>query len=170
VAGKTGTALKVADGDYSKDRARASFVGFFPADRPSVALLVIIGEPETSIYGGQVAAPVFRRIARRWADTFPRVTDRLARAADSAATPEPPASSAPLAPAPDRLAEASGDAMPDLRGVSARRAVYWLRRHGVAVRLRGGEGVVTRQVPAPGADLPGRAVLRCATPPRAGAR
>jgi cell division protein FtsI (penicillin-binding protein 3) len=170
VAGKTGTALKVAGGDYSKDRARASFVGFFPADRPSVAVLVIIGEPETSIYGGQVAAPVFRRIARRWADTFPRVTDRLAQAADSAATPEPPASSAPLARAPDRLAEASGDAMPDLRGVSARRAVHWLRRHGVGVRLRGGDGVVTRQVPAPGADLPGRAVLRCAAQSRAGAR
>jgi len=77
VAGKTGTALHVDDGSYAEEKGRASFVGFFPADDPEVTLLVMMGAPETSIYGGEVAAPVFRRVARRWAGTFPDVLERI---------------------------------------------------------------------------------------------
>src|SRR5439155_711648 len=64
VAGKTGTAQKVNlhTGSYSSKRI-GSFVGFVPADRPRVVILVLIDEPGAASYGGVVAAPVFRAIA-----------------------------------------------------------------------------------------------------------
>jgi cell division protein FtsI (penicillin-binding protein 3) len=66
VAGKTGTAQKVdpATGRYSTSARVASFVGFVPAEKPRVVVLVLIDEPTTSRYGGTVAAPVFREIAQ----------------------------------------------------------------------------------------------------------
>ena len=64
VCGKTGTAQKIGeDGTYAEDRFIASFVGFTPAERPEVAIVVIIDEPDEDHYGGTVAAPVFRKIA-----------------------------------------------------------------------------------------------------------
>ena len=63
--GKTGTARKVDEnGEYASDRHVASFVGFAPADEPRVAVLVVIDEPKGQIYGGAVAAPVFKKIAQ----------------------------------------------------------------------------------------------------------
>jgi cell division protein FtsI (penicillin-binding protein 3) len=63
--GKTGTARKIDDnGTYSNDRHVASFIGFAPAENPQVAVLVVIDEPKTQIYGGAVAAPVFKKIAQ----------------------------------------------------------------------------------------------------------
>lgn len=65
VAGKTGTAL-VADGEkgYSEKKYNASFVGYFPADNPKYSCIVVVNRPEAGkIYGGSVAAPVFKEIA-----------------------------------------------------------------------------------------------------------
>jgi cell division protein FtsI (penicillin-binding protein 3) len=65
VCGKTGTARKLDEsGSYSKSKYIASFVGFTPADKPKLAIVVIIDEPQGQYYGGTVAAPVFQRIAR----------------------------------------------------------------------------------------------------------
>jgi cell division protein FtsI (penicillin-binding protein 3) len=65
VCGKTGTTRKLDDdGVYSNTRHIASFVGFTPAENPKLAILVVIDEPKGKYYGGTVAAPVFRRIAR----------------------------------------------------------------------------------------------------------
>jgi len=157
VAGKTGTALRLSEGEYSADETRASFVGFFPADAPEVALLVVLGSPDGGPHGGEVAAPVFRRVARRWAGTFPSVVDRM--------TPDPsPASDAAPADAQsaaDALPAVRPDTMPDLTGLSTRRAVAWLRTHGIEVRLNG-EGAVVRQRPRPGAALPTRVLLTAA--------
>src|SRR5512137_324931 len=65
VAGKTGTAQKAdgATGGYSADKRFSSFVGFVPADAPRVVLGVFIDEPKGDVYGGDVAAPVFRELA-----------------------------------------------------------------------------------------------------------
>jgi cell division protein FtsI (penicillin-binding protein 3) len=63
VAGKTGTAQKAAVGGYSHDRFVASFIGFFPADAPDVCIAVFLDEPQNGYYGGQTAAPIFKRIA-----------------------------------------------------------------------------------------------------------
>lgn len=68
VAGKTGTAQKIdaATGAYSPRKHLASFVGFVPARKPLLSMIVVIDEPRTALhYGGQVAAPVFQEIARR---------------------------------------------------------------------------------------------------------
>ena len=70
VAGKTGTAWKVIDGSYTSSRSRATFVGFFPAEAPRVVMLVMMDEPRLSIYGGEVAAPVFAEAGRRWLPTL----------------------------------------------------------------------------------------------------
>lgn len=65
VAGKTGTSQKIDEVTkaYSHSLYVASFVGFVPAERPEVVVLVVVDQPEKSIYGGTVAAPAFRRIA-----------------------------------------------------------------------------------------------------------
>jgi len=64
VAGKTGTAQKAnANGSYASDRFTAVFAGAVPADHPRLVIVVVVDEPQGSIYGGQVAAPIFRHIA-----------------------------------------------------------------------------------------------------------
>lgn len=63
-AGKTGTAQKILpDGTYSHDHFIASFIGFVPYDEPAVVITVSIDEPHPVIFGGEVAAPCFSRIA-----------------------------------------------------------------------------------------------------------
>ncbi len=65
VAGKTGTAQLVDQRTkrYSKDRFISSFVGFVPADNPKIAMIIVVHEPKGAIYGGVVAAPVFKAVA-----------------------------------------------------------------------------------------------------------
>ena len=65
VAGKTGTAAKIdPEGTYSTSRYVASFVGMVPATKPKLVIMVMVDEPHGDIYGGVVAAPAFREIAR----------------------------------------------------------------------------------------------------------
>lgn len=68
VAGKTGTA-HVSDGPikYGHGVYQATFVGYFPADKPQYTCIVVIRtKPHAaSHYGGTVAAPVFREIATK---------------------------------------------------------------------------------------------------------
>lgn len=67
VCGKTGTAQKanqIGIG-YSEGRVITSFVGFAPYDNPQVAIIVVIDEPhgpDNEIFGGTVAAPIFKEI------------------------------------------------------------------------------------------------------------
>lgn len=64
IAGKTGTAQLIVDGAYTSERHMASFVGYFPADKPKYACIVVINDPlQNGNYGGEVAAPVFREIS-----------------------------------------------------------------------------------------------------------
>ena len=65
VAGKTGTAQKsdTVSGGYSQSRVMASFAGFFPAYSPAYLIYIVVDEPKTAHYGGDVAAPCFRKIA-----------------------------------------------------------------------------------------------------------
>ena len=65
VAGKTGTAAKPdAQGGYSDTNYVASFVGIVPASHPRLVILVSVDEPQGQIFGGVVAAPAFRDIAK----------------------------------------------------------------------------------------------------------
>lgn len=65
VGGKTGTAQKLINGRYSNKNHNSSFVGFFPADNPQIVCLILIDSPQKGRYGGQVAAPIFKEIAKR---------------------------------------------------------------------------------------------------------
>jgi len=67
VAGKTGTAQKVdpATGAYSKTKYVASFIGFGPVNNPAITIAVILDSPVGLHQGGQVCAPVFKRIAQQ---------------------------------------------------------------------------------------------------------
>ncbi|MGE5652287.1 penicillin-binding protein 2 [Noviherbaspirillum sp. UKPF54] len=63
VAGKTGTAYKLAGGRYV-NKYVASFVGFAPVSNPRIVIAVMVDEPSNGQhYGGDVAAPVFSAIA-----------------------------------------------------------------------------------------------------------
>jgi len=63
VAGKTGTARKLKDGQYVNAYV-ASFAGFAPVSDPRIVVAVMIDEPGGGrYYGGDVAAPVFAQIA-----------------------------------------------------------------------------------------------------------
>lgn len=66
-AGKTGSAQKIdpATGRYSHTQLIASFTGFAPISDPAVTILVSLDSPVGEHEGGQVAAPVFKRIAEQ---------------------------------------------------------------------------------------------------------
>jgi cell division protein FtsI (penicillin-binding protein 3) len=66
-AGKTGSAQKIdpATGRYSPTQLIASFSGFAPINDPAVTILVSLDSPVGEHEGGQVAAPVFKRIAEQ---------------------------------------------------------------------------------------------------------
>ncbi|KQR72717.1 penicillin-binding protein [Pedobacter sp. Leaf176] len=67
IAGKTGTA-QVADankGYKAKKQYQASFVGYFPADKPKYSMIVVINDPKGGYYASMVSGPVFREIADR---------------------------------------------------------------------------------------------------------
>jgi cell division protein FtsI (penicillin-binding protein 3) len=68
IAGKTGTARKVIDGEYSKQSHCASFVGFVPAVNSKFVLMILMDSPKKSYYGGEVSAPIFKRIVSRIRD------------------------------------------------------------------------------------------------------
>ncbi|GAB1350141.1 penicillin-binding protein [Ignavibacteriales bacterium] len=66
IGGKTGTSRKIVNGEYSKERYNSSFVGFFPSDKPKYICLILVNSPKSiGITGGEVAAPVFRNVAKR---------------------------------------------------------------------------------------------------------
>jgi cell division protein FtsI (penicillin-binding protein 3) len=70
IAGKTGTA-QIANEKYgykvnSKISYQASFVGYFPAERPEYSCIVVVNSPSSSVYyGNVVAGPVFKEIANK---------------------------------------------------------------------------------------------------------
>lgn len=64
VAGKTGTAQKVAKGSktYTSGSYVSSFLGFAPYHDPKLCVMVVLDEPRNGYYGGTVAAPAFKEI------------------------------------------------------------------------------------------------------------
>lgn len=157
VAGKTGTAQKVdAVGRYSMIDHIASFVGYVPASRPSLVVLVSLDTPRGQFNeGGDVAAPLFARIATeavrllaippddptrniRLVTYSPDTLPRANTATDRVKSP-------PTVIDDPRI-------MPDLRGMSLREAALLAARHGLTVDIHG-SGVVSSQAPLPGTPI-----------------
>ncbi|MET0594942.1 MAG: penicillin-binding transpeptidase domain-containing protein, partial [Polyangiaceae bacterium] len=169
VAGKTATAYKhdPATGKYAADRYTSSFIGFVPAERPRIAVAIVLDEPALAHAGGFVAAPAFRRIGEmslRYLGVIPKGTppiaiSKVASAPDPAAqmyeamrqaqAPEPPkevvTTSAPPPKGTVRL--------PDLKGMSQREAMKSALDLGLFPALDG-TGTLSRQDPAAGTVLP----------------
>jgi cell division protein FtsI (penicillin-binding protein 3) len=72
LAGKTGTAQVVVDGQYSATIYDSVFAGFFPADRPRVTLAVMVHGAKARYHGSMLAAPIYRDVAAaiisKWAE------------------------------------------------------------------------------------------------------
>jgi cell division protein FtsI/penicillin-binding protein 2 len=153
VAGKTGTAEKVAEaGGYGGDY-NASFVGFVPSRRPALTILVVIDTPRAgSHYGGAVAAPIFKRIAEAGLQHLgvPPTIDPLPPVIVAEDRTEPARSRPPMPTIIQAAAPLDGPVLvPDVRGLSARAAIRILAGVGVIVRPSG-FGLVVDQTPAPG--------------------
>lgn len=159
VAGKTGTAQKpdLVHGGYSSTKRVASFIGFVPAGDARLVLLVVVDEPEGNVYGGVVAAPAFRAIARGALRYLGIVPDR------SEPVPLPEAQEGTLVRV-ERKSE-NGAAkkegaleVPDFVGLSLREAVEKARTLKLKVEMRG-NGYVVKQSPSAGAVWGGSETL-----------
>ena len=175
VAGKTSTAQKVdpATGKYSTEKFTAVFVGFVPAERPRIVVAVVLDEPTIGRYGGDLAGPVFRRVAEAslrslgvapsGAQSTAALDDRRADLIDArvaaskpAPAPAPSVASAPLTPGDVRV--------PDTTGMAARDAVAALTRAGLVPQFDG-SGRAVRQTPAGGSAAPKGSSVRVVLEP-----
>ena len=86
-AGKTGTVRKVAAGGYDDQSHVALFAGFAPAKEPRIVLVVVVNEPRGKLFGGgDVAAPIFARVASRALRVLGVLPNDAAAAAPAPAT------------------------------------------------------------------------------------
>ncbi len=182
VAGKTATAQKIdpETGKYTDTHYIASFVGFVPADKPRLTIVVQIDEPMAGTYaGGSVAAPVFRRVgemALRYLGVTPSGTEQakltdiaeLAKGMDPAGEAYKAVSEAKGEPAseatadkvtPSRKAKPNEVEIPDLSGYPAREAIHLASDLGLLPRISG-SGRVMRQEPVAGSIVPKGATLK----------
>jgi cell division protein FtsI (penicillin-binding protein 3) len=149
VAGKTGTAQKadLAHGGYAAKKRVGSFIGFVPAQDPRLVVLVLVDEPEVNVYGGVVAAPVFRNIARgalRQLAVAPQKTDTI----PSPAGPRDAAPRRASVKTPD-MPDDGTSIVPDFVGLSLREALEKARTLKMRLKMQG-NGYVVKQSPAAG--------------------
>ena len=156
VAGKTGTAQKVdPSGRYSMVDHVASFVGYVPASRPAIVVLASLDTPRgPKNEGGDVAAPLFARVAERALRQLAVPPDDASRVLRVVAPPPELSALKPAAYVPEAVVLSADEPgrMPDLRGKSAREAALAAARRGLIVELKG-TGSVIAQSPSPGAEI-----------------
>jgi cell division protein FtsI (penicillin-binding protein 3) len=183
VAGKTGTA-HVSDGPIKYDHGvyQASFVGYFPADRPQYTVIVVVRtKPHAaSHFGGTVAAPVFREIATKlyamyvdkkdpslyavkkdsaayfyagYTPDIKNVYDILkVKYADSASTGNWSMVYAANYQPVVKASSVKKKVMPNVRGMGLKDALYLLENMGVKVTVTGKGKIAAQSVP-PGTEL-----------------
>jgi cell division protein FtsI (penicillin-binding protein 3) len=153
VAGKTGTAQKVdpITKGYSASKRTASFIGFVPARKPRLTILVMIDEPKTSPYGGVVAAPAFSAIALQSLCYLKVPPDTIVRSKPQAVVAEasPDAEDESAVAEGAIVEEGEGIVMPNFRGKSMRQTLKIMEEQGLNVRLHG-SGRAIEQNPLPG--------------------
>ena len=160
-------------GRYTQDRFTSSFLGFVPADKPRLAIVVVLDEPMLTHAGGAVAAPAFRRIAEfalRYLGIKPEGTKEtpLGQVAALAApatsgkpngvgsawkTTTPPLAHVSQADVPPPSSPNGTSVVPTVLGLPAREALRAATHNGLVPSLFG-HGLVTRQEPAPGQVVP----------------
>lgn len=144
-AGKTGTGQKfLRKGGYYGQYV-ASFIGIAPYNDPDICVLVVLDEPEISIYGGEVAAPVFSRIAERvLVYRGVKINKFIAQE--------------PREKGGDNI-KFNDDLMPDFRGLTMAQSLKLLiniQSKMIVDYSFIGNGSVYKQTPAPGVRLKGK--------------
>ncbi len=173
-AGKTGTAQKIVAGRYSDSKYLASFIGFAPLPQPRITVLVQIDEPKSSIYGGEVSAPVFRRIAQQTLQllhvppdqTLPMQLRKVDPTIVADAVDFLP-NATPVIPAaiPDEANAGAGEdgviimraaaetvIVPDFAGMSKRRVIERAQELGIRIQAFG-TGAAVSQLPPAGTPI-----------------
>lgn len=148
IAGKTGTAQKIRpDGTgYMDGRYIASFCGFAPVEDPRVTVLVIIDDPGTgNYYGGQIAAPVAKRIFTqlfRYMHIEPS-SDPFAGMNQKAAQAKPKTTATYTGEVPEGKV-----VVPDFSGKSLREAAQLASERGLSCDPEGSGYAVSQNIPA----------------------
>ncbi len=163
VAGKTGTAdLIDATGRYMKNRTRASFVGFAPAEDPRIVIVVTIEDPVVARSGGSVSAPVFSAIAK---ETLAYLGVQATTDVNAREDEEEEESDLPIEIAAQSRPwwftnSAIGDhqLVPELKDMPLAQALAELAPLGFNIHVEG-QGCVAEQTPQAGALLPHNAEI-----------
>lgn len=134
VAGKTGTAQKVARGTRGYSKVMASFIGFAPAENSRLLALVVLDEPGCPItYGGVIAAPVVGNIFRdalRYLNVRPHYE-------------------------PEIMEKITNEeiVVPNILNIPIREATQLLEKKEIQFRFIGQGSYVYDQIPKPGARI-----------------
>ncbi|MCX8057438.1 MAG: penicillin-binding transpeptidase domain-containing protein [Ignavibacteria bacterium] len=126
--GKTGTAKKYiekvgySDGDYV-----SSFVGFFPVEKPQYLIFIKLDSPKNGYYGGDVAAPVFKRIGDRIWEIKNNIQQRTVQNFET-------------------ITEKQDKQFPDLTGKSRVSAIEIAKSFDAKIELVGDGNIVQKQV------------------------
>ncbi|ACF13295.1 Peptidoglycan glycosyltransferase [Chloroherpeton thalassium ATCC 35110] len=140
VGGKTGTAQRYVDGSYRRGSYVATFVGFFPVEKPEIAMLVMMINPTNGYYGSTVAAPVFSNIGRRVVATSEDIRSRMLASGES------------ISDERHFLDSVQSVVVPNVCGLTPEEAKELLRVHKLDFsRENEQEGLVVWQGVAPGA-------------------
>jgi cell division protein FtsI (penicillin-binding protein 3) len=159
--GKTGTARKIINGKYDASKHYSSFMGFFPADKPQYGMLFMFDEPAGGLTGGDVAAPLFKKIG-----------DGIMRYRTTGDDPQQEADLKlslrdwPTSENDEAVVHVEVGKVPDLQGLTLKAAVHRVVLAGGVPRVEGlGERSLTvyqvvGQSPDPGETLePGAVVM-----------
>jgi len=155
IAGKTGTAKKIKNGEYVSEYI-ASFASFYPAHDPKYTLIVVVDKPRKGGYtGGLVAAPVAKEIYRRIYTLRGQDPESVQESHSVASQDQYNAPTHSLkgkllsSSLPVIRANANNLTMPDLLGMSLKMSLYGLYSMGLNP-ITQGSGRVIRQTPAAG--------------------
>ncbi len=157
--GKTGTSRKLIGGKYDPRRHFASFMGFFPADKPQFGILVMLDDPGGDTTGGDVAAPLFKRIGDG-IQRFRQTTPDLDREADLKLSLR----DWPVSETDEAAVHVERGRVPDLKGLSLKAAIQRVVLVGGVPRIEAMPGQqatrVLAQSPEPGTALEAGAVVK----------
>ena len=147
VAGKTGTSQKFdpARGVYSSEKVRTAFIGFFPADNPQVAILVILDEPQRDKWGGVASAPVFKKIGEQILNCF-KTDIRETPVFEKDKMEKVELVSAQETLGPQSMVARDELSMPDFTGLTIREAMKKAKAESIELKISG-NGWAVRQYP-----------------------
>jgi cell division protein FtsI (penicillin-binding protein 3) len=151
IGGKTGTSQKLIEGKYSKSHYNSSFVGFFPAENPKAVCLILVNSPQVGRYGGAVAAPIFKNIAERLANSHykffnPPINENEIPAGYKIISTVH-SEKERVQPVKEEII-ISGTEMPDLTGYNLRDAILILNQLGLKYKVSGTGRVTSQSIPA----------------------